>query len=165
MSKDALACDTTILLYLGRIGQLDLLPALFEAVFVPTQVALELDMGRMLRADTPDPRQFSWVKLVEVGQQQRENLPPNRLGPGERSVIAYVRDRGRCVAGLDDRLARLLATELGLEVVGVVGILLKGKHAGLVSRVGPLLDQLQEAGFRLQGEVYRDALRLAGENH
>lgn len=163
MSEHALTCDTTILLYLGRIGQLDLLPALFEAVFVPAQVVLELDMGRMLRADTPDPRQLSWVRLVEVGQQQIENLPLNRLGPRERSVIAYARDHGHCVAGLDDRLARLLATELGLEVTGVVGILLKGKRAGLISLVRPLLDQLQQAGFRLQDDVYREALRLAGE--
>lgn len=164
MSEYTLACDTTILLYLGRIGLLDLMPAQFEEVFVPAQVALELDMGRMLRADTRAPRQFSWVRLAEVGQRQIENLPPNRLGPGERSVIAYARDHGHCVAGLDDRLARLLAKELGLEVTGVVGILLKGKRAGLISQVRPLLDQLQQAGFRLQDDVYSEALRLGGED-
>ncbi len=164
MSERSLSCDTSILLYLGRIGQLDLLPALCEEVFVPAQVVLELDMGRMLRADTVDPRQFTWATLVEVGQEEIEELPPNRLGPGERSVIAYARFHGHCVAGLDDRLARLLAEDLGLEVTGVVGILLKGKRAGLIPLVRPLLDQVRKAGFRLRDDVYQEALRLAGED-
>ncbi len=158
-----MSCDTSILLYLGRIGQLDLLPALFEAVFVPNQVVLELDMGRLLRADTVDPRQLTWATLIEVSGEEIENLPPNRLGPGERSVIAYALLHSHCLAGLDDRLARLLAEELGLKVIGVVGILLKSKRANLIPLVRPFLDQLREAGFRLQDDVYREALHLADE--
>ena len=51
-NRDVLVCDTTILLYLGRIGQARLLPLLFEAVHVPEPVEVELDMGRLLRTDT-----------------------------------------------------------------------------------------------------------------
>jgi len=46
--------DTTVLLYLGRINQIDFLPALFDPVYVPESVILELDMGRLLRQDTVD---------------------------------------------------------------------------------------------------------------
>lgn len=152
-----------MLLYLGRIGQLGLLQALFEAVFVPAQVVLELDMGRLLRPDTVDPRQFTWATLIDLPQRELEKLPPNRLGLGERSVITYARFHGHCLAGLDDRLARRLAEDLGLEVIGVIGILVKGKRAGLIPLVQPLLDQLRETGFRLQDDVYREALHLAGE--
>ena len=49
VSKRPIVCDTTVLLYLGRIGQLDLLPALFEPVWVPESIQLELDMGILLR--------------------------------------------------------------------------------------------------------------------
>ena len=163
MRERSLSCDTSILLYLGRIGQLHLLPALFDAAFVPNQVVLELDMGRLLRADTVDPRQLTWATLIEVSGEEIDNLPPNRLGPGERSVIAYALLHDHCLAGLDDRLARLLAEELGLEVIGVVGILLKSKRANLIPLVRPFLDQLRGAGFRLRDDVYQEALRLAGE--
>ncbi len=141
-----------------------LLPALFEAVFVPNQVALELDMGRLLRADTVDPRQLTWATLIEVSGEEIANLPPNRLGPGERSVIAYALLHGHCLAGLDDRLARLLAEALGLKVIGVIGILVKSKRANLIPLVRPLLDQLRETGFRLRDDVYLEALQLAGES-
>lgn len=163
MSEHSLSCDTPLLLYLGRIGQLDLLPALFDAVFVPGQVVLELDMGRLLRADTVDPRQLTWATLIDVPGKEIENLPSNRLGAGERSVIACARLHDHCLAGLDDRLARLLAEDLGLKVIGVVGILLKSKCANLIPLVRPLLDRLREAGFRLRDDVYLEALRLAGE--
>ena len=68
MPKRAIVCDTTVLLYLGRIGQIDLLPALFSPVCVPEPVILELDMGRLLRSDTINPRGLAWVTPVSVSQ-------------------------------------------------------------------------------------------------
>lgn len=55
--------NTSPLLYLGRIGQLELLPQLFSPVCVPEQVALEPDAGRLIRSDIPDPRQLPWISL------------------------------------------------------------------------------------------------------
>jgi predicted nucleic acid-binding protein len=59
-------CDTSVLLYLGRIDQVELLPALFSTVYIPEQVVTELDMGRLLRRDTLDPRNHDWVNLVSI---------------------------------------------------------------------------------------------------
>ena len=89
MPKRPIVCDTTILLYLGRIGQIGLLPALFDPVWVPETVGLELDMGRLLRRDTVDPKALPWATLVSVSQTMIDALPPNRLGPGELAVIAF----------------------------------------------------------------------------
>ena len=43
MRKQSLVCDTSLLLYLGRIENEDLLQVLFEKVYVTEQVVLELD--------------------------------------------------------------------------------------------------------------------------
>ena len=61
-----IVCDTTVLLYPDRIGLLDLLPALFAPVYVPEQVLLELDMGRLSRRDTVNPRNLAWARRVSV---------------------------------------------------------------------------------------------------
>ena len=74
MDKAPLVSDTSVLLYLGRIGHSHLLPALFEPVFVPEQVALELDAGRLIRRDTVDPRSLDWVTLVAVPQSEIDTL-------------------------------------------------------------------------------------------
>ncbi len=156
-------CGTTIPLYPGRIGQIDLLPALFAPVYVPEQVCLELDMGRLLRADTINPRSLVWVELVSLSQILLNSLPPNRLGTGERAVIAYAQAHRGYVAGMDDLRARQLAEAIGLKVTGNLGILLRAKQAGLISTLQPLVDDITAQGFRLSPELHRDVLGLADE--
>jgi predicted nucleic acid-binding protein len=163
VSKQPLVCDTTIPLYLGRIGQIDLLPALFAPIYVPEQVCLELDMGRLLRPDTINPRSLTWVEPVSVSRVLIDRLPPNRLGTGERAVIAYAQAHRGYVAGMDDLRARQLAEAVGLKVTGTLGILLRAKQAGLVPVVLPLVDDITAQGFHLSRELYRDLLELAGE--
>ena len=163
LRNSCVVCDTTCLLYLGRIGQLDLLPALYKRVAVPSQVALELDMGRLLRADTADPRKLDWVRLVEVSPAEMGRLPPNRLGAGERAVIAYAVSHKDHLACLDDRLARSFAEELGLRVIGIVGVLIMAKRERLIGEIAAVLDYLKREGFRLSDDVISEALHLAGE--
>jgi hypothetical protein len=164
MRKHPMVCDTTILLYLGRIDQVRLLPVLFDAIYVPEPVAAELDMGRFMRRDTIDPRELDWAITVSVPERNIESLPPNRLGIGERAVIAYAQRASNCWAGLDDREARRLAEDLELDVVGTIGVLLRAKKSELISKLRPLLDALQVEGFRMGDDLYREALHLANEN-
>ena len=163
-SKTPLVSDTSLLLYLERIAHLYLLPALFGPVFVPEQVALELDAGRLIRPDTVEPCSFDWATFVTVSLSEIDALPLNRLGIGEQSVIAHAVAHGNLTVGLDDRQARRLAQELGLPVVGTLGVLLRAKRAGAVSFVQPLLDAVQREGFRLHPALYAEVLALAGED-
>lgn len=53
---------------------------------------------------------------------------------------------------LDDRLGRLLANHLGLnlKVIGTLGVLLIAKRKGLIKTISPEIDRLQErVGFRI----------------
>ena len=163
MAKGAVVPDTSLLLYLGRIGHLGVLPHLFSEVCVPEQVAFELDVGRMLREDTVNPGTLNWATIVRVSEEEIDSLPPNQLGAGERSVIAYARSHTNCTAGLDDRQARQMAERIGLAIVGTIGVLIRAKHNGLIGSVRTLLDACRDEGFRINPEVYREALRLAGE--
>jgi predicted nucleic acid-binding protein len=83
---------------------------------VPKHAMLELDMGRLLRPDTINPRSLAWANPAPVSQVMIDDLPPNRLGAGERSVVAYARSHDDCVAGLDDLRARQLAEAVGMTV-------------------------------------------------
>jgi predicted nucleic acid-binding protein len=152
-----------VLLYLGRIDQAQLLPALFGTVYVPDAVATELDMGRLLRPDTISPREIDWLEVVAVAERDIGALPSNRLGAGERAVIAYVGSHPNCMAGLDDRQARELAEDLDLDVIGTIGILLRAKKVGNISDVQPLLNAVCSEGFHVGDDLYRQALELAGE--
>lgn len=162
-SKPSLICDTSVLLYMGRIEALDLLRHMFDPVYVPTWVAVELDAGRALRPDTVDPRSISWISIMPVQNEVVEALPPNRLGMGEKATIAYAWRHGIQVVGLDDREARTFAQRLGLHVIGTVGILVEAKRLGLIAEIRPILKALQKQGFYLSKELAKKALEMSGE--
>ncbi|MGQ9556124.1 MAG: DUF3368 domain-containing protein [Anaerolineae bacterium] len=163
MSKASLVCDTPLLLYLGRIGQAELLPALFGPIYVPEVVILELAAGALLRPDTLDPLSLGWVRPVKVTAAELATLPQNRLGRGEQAVLAYGYAQKVSYVGLDDRQARLLAEALGLQTTGLIGVLLRAKRGKLIPSVRELLDSVRLEGFRIDDELYLEALRLAGE--
>jgi predicted nucleic acid-binding protein len=85
------------------------------------------------------------------------------LGRGETEVLALALEREKAIAVLDDRLARRLARTLGIALTGTLGVLLDGKKAGLIESVTPLIDKLEEHGFRLATRTRRAVLDLAGE--
>ncbi len=51
--------NTSPLLYLYRVGVLEWLPSLFNEIWAPHAVVLELEEGRRRGYDVPDPRDYS----------------------------------------------------------------------------------------------------------
>lgn len=160
---DPIICDTSVWLYLGRIGQTTCLDQLYHPVYTIEAVCRELDIGRISRPTTSDPRTLAWVRLVQPDAQELAALPANRLGPGEQSVLAYAAKHAVDIVGLDDRQARLLAQQLGVRTIGTLGVLLRAKDAGLIATSRPLLDDLQREGSYISDALRHYALRRAGE--
>ncbi len=163
MSKPII-CDTSIWLYLGLLSRVELLSHLYDPVYTTEKVCMELDNGRINRPDILDPRQLSWVQIVQVNLQEISSLPDNRLGIGEQSVLAYARASNLDIVGLDDRQARNLAHQLGLETIGTIGVLLKAKDEGLSTAVHPLLKKLQQEGFYISESLLKFVLQRAKED-
>jgi predicted nucleic acid-binding protein len=87
----------------------------------------------------------------------------SHLGAGEVGVLTLALESNDPLAILDDALARRWADRLNLPVRGTLGLLLDGKHAGLICEIKPLLDQLQGLGFRLHAATRNVVLKMAGE--
>ena len=61
---------------------------------------------------------------------------------------------------LDERDGRKVAKSLGLQVTGVLGILLKAKQSGELSSLQPIVEELtQKAGFRIAPELLTRVLQ------
>lgn len=160
---DSIICDTSVWLYLGRIGHIDLLHQLYPAVYTTETVCWELDNGRFSRADTPDARVFPWIRIVQPEPQTLNDLPANRLGPGEQSVLAYAYRHQIQIVGLDDRQARNMAKRLNLSVTGTLGILLRAQQSGLIPAIRPLLLSVRQEGFFVSEALLQFLLQSAGE--
>jgi predicted nucleic acid-binding protein len=84
------------------------------------------------------------------------------LGAGESAAIAVAIADGLEVV-LDDRLARRAASQLGLRVIGTLGLLVRAKRLGLIQAVAPALEAVRGAGLRVDDQVVREVLDAAGE--
>lgn len=154
--------DTSPLQYLDATGHLDLLPKLFGEIVVPEGVVEEIAEGRALGHPLPDLDALPWLRQVAV-PDRRVLLLAAGLGKGEREVLALAQRRPDALALLDDGLARRAARHLGIAMTGTLGVLLRARSAGHLSQVTPVVDRLQELGFRLAEETRVAVLRLAGE--
>ena len=86
------------------------------------------------------------------------------LAPGEANAIALAIELGADDLLVDERLGRREALELGLSVIGVLGILVTAKQRGLILMVQPVMDALIDvAGFRVSDRLYRRVIDLSNE--
>jgi uncharacterized protein len=153
--------DTSPLQYLHQLGLLDLLPKLYTRVLVPSAVADELHAGLAGGYDVPRIESLSWA-VIRNAPTRAVALPEADLGLGEREVMALCLAEG-ATAILDDNMARRQADQLGITVTGTLGILLKAKDHGHIAEIRPLLDRLEQLGFRLASGTRQAVLQDANE--
>ena len=148
--KEPTVTDTTCLIGLERINQLDILPALFEPILIPPEVDREFGIALPWLTVQP-PTNVSLISALTMLVDQ-----------GEAEAIALAVETDLRII-LDDAKARSVARTLGVAVVGTIGVLVKAKNLGIVQLVRPLLLGLEANGFYVDTALRDEALRLAGE--
>lgn len=154
--------NTSPLLYLHQVGQLDLLRQLYGRVVVPTAVAEELAAGSHFGIEAPDLGQHPWLRVESP--PERTLLPALvDLGPGEAEVLAFGLAHPDTLLLLDDRLARRTAALLRLHFTGTIGFVVRAKRGGALPSVLPVLEALRKTNIRVTSELIHWALKEAGE--
>jgi uncharacterized protein len=87
---------------------------------------------------------------------------PN-LDPGEAQAIALGLELNANRLIIDERRGRNQAIGLGLQVIGILGIVLAAKQQNLIPSVKPILDDLIVNGFWMRDDLSNEVLQLAGE--
>jgi predicted nucleic acid-binding protein len=148
--------DTSPLNYLVLIGQVAILPALFEKVFVPQIVQSEL------RHDEAPESVRRWIgeppSWLEVVPQEHESDEPDllHLDDGERAAILLAIRMGADLLLIDDRDGVNVARNRGFVVTGTLGILDLAASRGLI-RLDEVVERLKNTSFRYP-PVVLDAL-------
>ena len=144
--------DTSCLIILNKIGELDLLRQIYGTVTVTQDILLEY--GEQL----PD-----WIEVQQVKDQYRQLLLEMQIDKGEASAIALALETADNTLILDDWKARKLAERLGLSITGTLGIIIKAKNTGLIPSIKPYLEIIKETNFRISEELEQIALKEANE--
>jgi uncharacterized protein len=155
--------DTSPLRALAHLSLLVLLQELFDEVFVPPAVDVEL---RNPPKSLPcvDVRDLAYVRIQSPRDRIKVAEFLQVLDPGESEALALALEVGVSAVLIDEVAGRTMAKRLGLLPVGVLGLLVRAKQRGLLPEVRPLLDRLKmDLGFFISDPLRAEVLRLARE--
>lgn len=148
--SECIVSDSTCLIALERIGSVEILPALFGSILIPPVVQREFGIS------------IPWLMVTELTDPSVAVTLKMIVDDGEAEAIALARQHN-CRIITDDRRARSVARQYGLDIVGTVGILVLAKQRGIVSSIRPLLTKLEHIGFYFSTALREEVLHLAEE--
>lgn len=159
--------NSSPLIYLSALGDLDLLQRLFGSVSIPAAVFREVVVEG---TGQPGAREVeaamgNWLHLDSVRHPSAvlELMERSGIHRGEAEAIVLAGEQPLRLVILDDQAALSEATKRGLIVVRTPALYIAAKRAGIIANVKPKLDGLRQFGFRLRDEHYRLILERAGE--
>ncbi len=148
----AVVSDTSPLTNLAIINRLDLVWEQFGEITIPKAVSRELSRLEHVKARGAilEARHDGWLTTRALSQRVMADALAGQLDLGEAEAIALACEAGANWLLMDERDGRRVAAQAGLNVVGVLGILMRAKANG---RIASLQDEVQrsksEAHFHL----------------
>jgi predicted nucleic acid-binding protein len=149
--------DASPLIFLASIDQLVLLKRLAGEVIVPAAVLHEVLAAKDLHPELAALGSAAWLR-VEPDRSLPEEVAAWDLGAGEAQVLALALHHPSCEAVLDDLQARRCARDLGIPVLGTLGVILRAKRRGDIVAARPLVEELLRQGLYLSESLVRAAL-------
>lgn len=162
MTKTAIIADSSPLIGLALIGQLNLLPRLYPAVFVPPAVWDEVTQQG---AGLPGALEVSQCDWLQIQAPELAYLEPLRIliDRGEAEALALAQSMPDSIVLLDDAQARRVAERFNITRIGTLGVLRRAKKAGWLNEIKPLVIQLQENGIYIRQTLIDAVLQDVGE--
>jgi uncharacterized protein len=158
-SQAPVISNTTPLINLVGVRQLDLLPALYATITIANSVHNEYVAGKS--PTDPDLRALNWLQIAP--DVPKHASLPSHLGAGEAATLSLALAVNARAVLLDEAYGRRIAQTLCLPVVGTLGLLLAAKQAGYLPAVGPVIYDMIRQGRRISQRLRAHLLRAAGE--
>jgi len=144
--------DTSCLIVLEKIGELELLHTVFGETVVTGEVAAEYGL--------PLP---NWISVQNPLDKIYQQILEASVDKGEASAIALAVELENCLLVIDDLKGRNLAEQLGIKITGTFGLIIEAKLSGYIESVKPVLAKIKQTDFRLSKDIERKILLAANE--
>jgi predicted nucleic acid-binding protein len=148
--------DTSAITSLLQIGWEELLSRIYSDVFIPEAVRDEL-----LREHSAIPE---FIRCQSASNRAEVQRLLAELDLGEAEAIILAKELKADELLIDETAGRRIAAREGVNVIGLLGVLLEAKGRGIISSVRQIAEELEtKAGFRLSNAVKEMFFREAGE--
>lgn len=151
MQKTILS-DTSCLILLEKIDELDLLHDVFGEIIITQDIANEYGLTLP-----------NWISIQNPTNQNYQKILEASIDKGEASAIALAVELADCLLIMDDLKGRNLANAIGIKLTGTFGVILEAKLSGKRPSVRPLLEKIKQTNFRLSESLEKQILLKANE--
>jgi uncharacterized protein len=156
--------NTSPLINLANIGQLQLLQQLYGQVIIPPAVYDEIVIAGAGQPGAMEVKTYDWIKVEQISNQQMVTLLQVDVDIGEAEAIVLALELKPDLLLLDERKGRQVASNLGIKFTGILGILTEAKNHKLINAIKPIMDDLiKQVGFRIGSKLYQRVLQIANE--
>ena len=148
--------DSSPWIFLTKLGLLEKTLVFFDKVLIPVSVHDEVIKRRDEVAGMLEQLKASnRIEVVGARSSRLAQALGRRLGKGEAEAITVALEREIDIVLLDDHLARLEASRLGLKVKGTLGIIRRLMELGKYTcDLEALYRQLIAVGFRVKEDLF-----------
>jgi predicted nucleic acid-binding protein len=106
-----------------------------------------------------------WIEHSTVTNQPLVSTLRLDLDPGEAEAIACALENQATLLLIDERRGGRAAQQLGIPIMGLIGVLLMARKQQLIPHIRPHLDALRNvAGFWISTALYDRVLHDVGED-
>src|SRR5216117_1659752 len=133
----AVVVDSSVLISLAAGEQFHLLRDLYQTIHVPPAVWAEVSTmkSRWGVREVNAARDANWLVVQSPGDLSRVKALPIRLEEGEVEALALALELADALPIVDDGPGRRAAEALGLRYTATIGVLIRGKGEGKLTKV------------------------------
>lgn len=149
MNKSVIIADSSPLIALALIGQLELLPYLYHRVLIPPAVWDEVTKQGAGLPGAQAVSQCSWLE-IQLPESAKLEVLRILVDQGEAEALALAQMQPDSIVLLDDAQARRVAERFNIPRIGTLGILRRAKKAGRLSEIKPYILALRQNGIYIR---------------
>ncbi|GMO70563.1 MAG: DUF3368 domain-containing protein [Treponemataceae bacterium] len=154
-------CDSSPLFALVICDKLDLLDKLYDEILLPFTVFRESTITGKPYAEMI--RVWGQNKVAKITDDKLFQAVHFILDAGEAEAITLYQEKSADVLLIDEQKGRRIAKHYNINIIGTLGILLKAKHAGILTEIASSVKLLRQSKIRISDELYNSILKIAGE--
>jgi predicted nucleic acid-binding protein len=156
-------CNTTPLIGLATIQKFDLLKVMFGELLIAQAVYAETIAGGERGIAKREVLEATWITIVQVQDRLAVDVLLDELDLGEAETIVLGCELRADWVVMDERKGQRKLTQLGLNKIGTLGLLLRAKQLGLIPSLRAEVEHLRQQGFSISQAVVDAVLHEADE--
>ena len=155
--------NTTPLIALCHVGQLDLLYQMYGGIMIPQAVYQELSEKQDSICKKQVDSSLDWIFVENIENETAKSMFKSQLHDGEVEVMILAKEKNADLVIIDDANAKKYAKYLDLPVTGTLGILIKAKKQGYIKELKTVIQGMIDKNIYISDKLMKLCLEQVDE--